>query len=427
MARGLFAKTYIGLDGFGKTLSEVQVKTRTGAFLTMISAAIILVFALIEIIDYRTPAIDADLKVNTGRSESMSVKLNITFPRVPCYLLSLDITDISGDTRQDVSHNVLKTRLDATGAVMHENTLNYRIKSEVEHTLLSRPKNYCGSCYGAESTEGECCQTCESVRQAYLTKGWSFDDATTIEQCVAEHWTNYIHEQSSEGCRLSGRIRVYKVNGNFHFSPGRSFLTHQGLAYDLVPYLRDGHHHDFGHYIHEFHFEGEREVEDEWRGGNRGTAWRKKVGLDKHPLEGVYAHVADHRYSEDNKAKASNWMFHYFMKVVSTEYTHLDGDVVRAYQYSVTSHERDIRPHHDYDPLRDANGIKTTHGYEGLPGATFQFDVSPMMVAHKERSKSFAHFATSLCAIIGGVLTLGAIIDSVAFAAVNKIEETNRD
>ncbi|KAH7325395.1 endoplasmic reticulum vesicle transporter-domain-containing protein [Rhizoctonia solani] len=395
MARGLFAKTYIGLDGFGKTLSEVQVKTRTGAFLTMISAAIILVFALIEVIDYRTPAIDADLRVNTGRSESMSVKMNITFPRVPCYLLSLDITDISGDTRQDVSHNVLKTRLDATGEVMHENTLNYRVKSE-----------------------GECCQTCESVRQAYLTKGWSFDDATTIEQCVAEHWTNYIHEQSSEGCRIKRQ---------FHFSPGRSFLTHQGLAYDLVPYLKDGHHHDFGHYIHEFHFEGEREVEDEWRGGNRGTAWRKKVGLERHPLEGVYAHVAEHRYDEDNKAKASNWMFHYFMKVVSTEYKHLDGDVVRAYQYSVTSHERDIRPHHDYDPLRNANGIKMTHGYEGLPGATFQFDVSPMMVAHTERSKSFAHFATSLCAIIGGVLTLGAIVDSVAFAAVNKIEESGHD
>ncbi|KDN42275.1 hypothetical protein RSAG8_06942, partial [Rhizoctonia solani AG-8 WAC10335] len=424
MARGLFGRAWVGLDGFGKTLSDAQVKTRTGAFITMLSAAIILTLTLIEVIDYRRVAIDSDIKVDTSRGEHMSVKMNITFPRVPCYLLSLDITDISGDTKQDVTHHVLKTRLDSAGQVMHDNTLNYRIRSEVEHTLLSRPKGYCGSCYGGEEPEGGCCQTCESVRQAYLTKGWTIDDPNLIEQCAAEHWTTYIHEQNSEGCRLSGRIRVNKVTGNFHFSPGRSFLSHQGAAYELVPYLKDGSHHDFGHFIHEFHFEGEREVEDEWRGETRGTEWRRKVGLDGHPLEGVHAHVTHFRSSSDaDSQKASNWMFQYFMKVVSTEYRHTDGDVVRAYQYSVTSYERDIRPHHEFDPLRDASGIKMTHGFEGLPGAFFHFELSPMLVVHKETQKSFAHFVTSLCAIIGGVLTLASIVDSVVYAAVKKIEE----
>ncbi|KAL5634313.1 hypothetical protein ACGC1H_002401 [Rhizoctonia solani] len=425
MARGMLGRTWTGLDGFGKTLRDAQVKTRTGAFITMLSAAIILILTLIEVIDYRTVAIDSDIKVDTSRGDHMSVKMNITFPRVPCYLLSLDITDISGDTKQDVTYHVLKTRLDSSGEVMHENTLNYRIKSEVEHTLLSRPKDYCGSCYGGEEPEGGCCQTCESVRQAYLTKGWTFDDPNLIEQCVAEHWTTYIHEQNSEGCRLSGRIRVNKVTGNFHFSPGRSFLSQQGAAHELVPYLKDGNHHDFGHIIHEFHFEGEREVEDEWRGETRGTEWRKKVGLEKQPLEGVQAHVTHFRGSgyDVDKDKASNWMFQYFMKVVSTEYRHTDGDVVRAYQYSVTSYERDIRPHHEFDALRDANGIKMTHGFEGLPGTFFHFEVSPMLVVHKEARKSFARFVTSLCAIIGGVLTLASIVDSMAYAAVNKFEE----
>ncbi|KAJ1300061.1 hypothetical protein OPQ81_011181 [Rhizoctonia solani] len=418
MVRGLFGRSYIALDGFGKTLRDAQVKTRTGAFITMLSAAIILTFALIELIDYRRVKIESDVAVDVSYGQRMSVKMNITFPRVPCYLLSLDITDVSGDTQQDVTHHILKTRLDSSGQVMYDNTLNYRIKSEVEHTLLSRPKDYCGSCYGAPEPGGGCCQTCESVRQAYLTNGWSFDDPNLIEQCVAEHWTTYIHEQNSEGCRISGRVRINKVSGRFQFSPGRSFLSNRGHAYDLVPYLKDGNHHDFGHHIHEFHFEGEREVEDEWRGGHRGTSWRRSVGLEKHPLEGVQGHT-QYRYDND---KASNWMFQYFIKVVSTEYKYLDGDVTRAHHYSVTSYERDIRPDHEFDPLRDAHGTKVQHGFEGLPGAFFHFDVSPMLVVHKETQKSFAHFVTSLCAIVGGVLTLASIIDSVAYVAMNKIE-----
>ncbi|CCO33916.1 Endoplasmic reticulum-Golgi intermediate compartment protein 3 [Rhizoctonia solani AG-1 IB] len=118
-------------------------------------------------------------------------------------------------------------------------------------------------------------------------------------------------------------------------------------------------------------------------------------------------------------------MFQYFLKVVSTEVRHLDGDLVRAHQYSVTNYERDIRPGHEFDPLRDASGIKTTHGYEGLPGAFFHYEISPMLVVHNETKKSFAHLVTSLCAIVGGVLTLASIVDSVAFASLNKIEENS--
>lgn len=38
---------------------------------------------------------------------------------------------------------------------------------------------------------------------------------------------------------------------------------------------------------------GDSEAEDEWRGGDRSLAWRKKVGLEEHPLDGVVAHVSD--------------------------------------------------------------------------------------------------------------------------------------
>ncbi|KAG9092386.1 hypothetical protein FRC06_000119, partial [Ceratobasidium sp. 370] len=364
MARGLFGGAFKGVDGFGKTMEDVKVKTRTGALLTIISATIILLFTIIEFIDYRRVNIDEMIIVDRSRGERLNVKLDITFPRVPCYLLSLDITDISGEVQQDISHNLLKTRLDAHGQTIHEKTLNFQTSNEVERTLKQRPEGYCGSCYGALPPEGACCQTCESVRQAYLDRGWSFEDPNFVEQCVAEHWTTKIHEQNSEGCRISGRARINKVTGNLNFSPGRSFISQRDPFHDLVPYLRNGSHHDFGHHIHELHFEGEREVEDSWRPGKRMSGWRKKVGLEGHQLDGVTAHASEDRFT------ASNLMFQYFIKVVSTEFKYLDGEVVRSHQYSVTSFERDITHEiatHNHE--RDSHGTLTGHSFRGLSGA----------------------------------------------------------
>lgn len=48
-------------------------------------------------------------------------------------------------------------------------------------------------------------------------------------------------------------------------------------------------------------------------------------------------------------------------------------------------------------------------------------EISPMQVIHREYRQSFAHFATSTCAIIGGVLTIAGLIDSAVYGARNRI------
>ena len=41
----------------------------------------------------------------------MEIHLNISFPRVPCELLSLDVMDVSGEQQTGVMHGVSKVRL----------------------------------------------------------------------------------------------------------------------------------------------------------------------------------------------------------------------------------------------------------------------------------------------------------------------------
>ncbi|EIN12528.1 endoplasmic reticulum-derived transport vesicle ERV46 [Punctularia strigosozonata HHB-11173 SS5] len=405
-AKGLFGSLK-GLDAFGKTMEDVKVKTRTGAFLTFLSAAIILTFTMIEFVDYRRVNMDTSIVVDKSRGEKLTVRMNVTFPRVPCYLLSLDVMDISGEQQRDISHNILKTRLDSTGKLI-PGSQRSELESEFDRQNKPMPDGYCGSCYGAEPSEGACCNSCDAVRQAYVNRGWSFGNPDSIEQCVKENWSEKLKDQASEGCNIAGRVRVNKVIGNIHLSPGRSFQSQGRSMYELVPYLReDGNRHDFSHTIHEFAFEGDDEyLPDKYKVSKE---MRAKMGLEAGPLDGAVGRTIKAQY-----------MFQYFLKVVSTQFRTLDGQTVNSHQYSATHFERDLDKGSEDNT---AEGVHISHTTYGVPGAFFNFEISPILIVHSETRQSFAHFLTSTCAIVGGVLTIASIVDSVLFATTKALKK----
>jgi hypothetical protein len=58
-------------------------------------------------------------------------------------------------------------------------------------------------------------------------------------------------------------------------------------------------------------------------------------------------------------------MFHYFLKVVSTQFRTLDGQLVNSHQYSVTHFERDLMTGMAGNT---DEGLQVQHGVNGLPG-----------------------------------------------------------
>jgi len=403
MAKGLFSGLK-GMDAFGKTTDDVKVKTRTGAFLTILSAAIILAFTTMEFFDYRRVNTDTSIVVDTSRGEKLTVSLNVTFPRVPCYLLSLDIVDISGEQQRDISHNIVKTRLDDQTRPIR-NSASAELRNDIDKLHETKDAAHCGSCYGGVEPESGCCNTCDEVRQAYVNRGWSFSNPDAVEQCVREGWADKLKEQANEGCNLAGRLRVNKVVGNINFSPGRSFRA----SHDLVPYLRDdGIRHDFSHTVHHFAFEGDDDYH--FRKAEAGKAMKNKLGLIN-PLDGA-----------TGSTKTAQYMFQYFLKVVSTQFRTLDGKIINTHQYSATHFERDLSQGQTGE---SASGAHIQHGAAGLPGAFFNFEISPILVVHSDIRQSFAHFLTSTCAIVGGVLTVASLIDSILFATGRALKKSS--
>lgn len=97
--------------------------------------------------------------------------------------------------------------------------------------------------------------------------------------------------------------------------------------------------------------------------------------------------------------------FQYFVKVVGTDYRHLNGTLSSTNQFAVTEHARDVTPRFGDMPT-------------GMPGVFMMFEISSMRVTYTEFRKPLSHFLTDLCAIIGGVVTVAGVVDAMLFSAM---------
>ncbi|KAF9576232.1 Endoplasmic reticulum-Golgi intermediate compartment protein 3 [Mortierella alpina] len=361
-------------DAYAKTLDDFRVKTSTGAAVTLVSAVIICILLLGEFWDYRSIHLESSLIVDSGRKEKMVIDFDITFPKIPCYILTLDVMDVAGEHQSHVTHSVYKVQLAPDGTeIKRERTANLGNTGPDPKVVGD---DYCGECGGALKPESGCCNTCEDVRQAYVRSGWSFNNPDGIEQCVREGYSEKMKEQANQGCRMHGQLTVNKVAGNFHIAPGRSFQRGNMHVHDIQQYLEHGL--DFSHHI-------------------KHLSFGEKVPNVHNPLDDQEVNGAEGLY-----------MFQYYVKVVGTKYQYLNKYPVNTNQYSVTQFNRNLHS-------KDAMGQVLQPN--GLPGVFFNFDISPMLVIQKEERKSFTSFLTGVCAIVGGIFTVASIIDGAIWRA----------
>ena len=364
----------------------------------------------------------------------MEIHLNMTFPSLPCELLTLDVMDVSGEQQVGVVHGVNKARLSQTGTVIDTTALS--MTAQIESKAHTDP-DYCGSCYGVppptNAQKEGCCNTCDEVREAYAANSWAFGRGEGVEQCEREGYGERLDAQRKEGCRIEGVVRVNKVVGNFHIAPGRSFSSGNMHVHDLNNYYDtpiDGGH-TFSHEIHSLRFGPKLEGE--------AARWEASVSQGN-PLDG-------HR--QDTSEAAYNFM--YFVKIVSTSYLPLGWDEkmssekhsslmdliplgmhgasqgntgsIETHQYSVTSHKRSLGGGNDA-----AEGHKERlHAHGGIPGVFFSYDISPMKVINREaRPKTFTSFLTGVCAVIGGTLTVAAAIDRGVYEGQSRLKKLHQ-
>ncbi|XP_058080097.1 uncharacterized protein LOC131228222 [Magnolia sinica] len=367
------------LDAYPKVNEDFYSRTLSGGLITIVSSVIMLFLFLSEFRLYLYAATETKLTVDTSRGETLRINFDVTFPHLACSLLSVDAMDISGEQHYDIRHDIIKKRIDNHGNVIESRTDGIGAP-KIERPLqrhggrLDHNETYCGSCYGAEMLDDDCCNSCEEVREAYRKKGWGLTNVDLIDQCKREGFVQKIKEEEGEGCNIHGILEVNKVAGNFHFSPGKGFHQSNIFLQDLLALQAESY--NISHKINKISF---------------GEEFPGVVN----PLDGV-------QWTQ----QALSGTYQYFIKVVPTIYTDIRGRKIQSNQFSVTEH------------FRGADGYPQT-----LPGVFFIYDFSPIKVMFTEGNVSLLHFLTNICAIVGGVFTVSGIVDAFVYHGQRAIKK----
>ena len=241
------------------------------------------------------------------------------------------------------------------------------------------PTGYCGSCYGAGATDGQCCNTCAELKEAYASKRWGFPDPQNFEQCRRESRSRMTKLQEGEGCNIYGTMEVARVTGTFSIAPlaklsSAKLQRLQGPS--LLPTISAF---NVTHQIKRLSF---------------GTDFPGQ----HNPLDGVWTH-----------SPAGAAVSKYFLKVVPTTYEFVGGKSVHTNQFSVTHYFK---------------ALTAESAQAMVPQIAFTFELTPIKVRKtEERGGTFIGFLTRCAALIGGLFTVAGILDGTIYQSTRHLEK----
>jgi len=367
-------------DAFAKPLEEVQIKTVWGGVVSLVCFLTIGFLMMSNLIEYLDNTPTEELFVDTSRNKKLQINFDIIVPKISCDFLALDAVDSSGETHLQVDHNIYKRRLNLDGNPISEPEKSDDIGSvkKFDNSTKSNDinntdiKESCGSCYGAESINFPCCNTCDDVKRAYKIKNWDFQPFT-IDQCKNQSSQNEMNDKAfKEGCQMYGSLLVNRVSGSFHIAPGMSFSFNHMHVHDVHPFSSSSF--NTTHIIRHLSF-GQK-------------------------IESIPSHGGNPLDSTESAAGEDATMFQYYIKIVPTLYQRRDNSVFSTNQFSVTKHNKIIA----FD-----------RGTSGMPGIFFSYEFSPIMVKFTEKPRLLGHLFTQFLSNISGVFICFWIIDILMY------------
>jgi hypothetical protein len=208
-----------------------------------------------------------------------------------------------------------------------------------------------------------------SVPDSHGHENIAMPDYDTVKKAV----------ENSEGCQLVGFIEVLRVPGNVHISCHAYGQIISRLSSEGLLKL------DISHIINHISFGNESDINHIKNNFDQGIL---------NPIDGISK-------SQGNENK----VYEYYLKVVPTVYTDIDGNSYNVHQFTSNSNE-----------------VPTQMM---IPTIFFRYDISPILIKISQHKENYFHFFVQICAIVGGMFTVVGILDHLLHKMTRSISKSD--
>nr|CAD1819164.1 unnamed protein product [Ananas comosus var. bracteatus] len=459
------------VDFYRKIPRDLTEASISGAGLSIVAALSMMFLFGMELNNYLTVSTFTSVVVDkSSDGEFLRIDLNISFPALSCEFASVDVSDILGTNRLNITKTVRKFSIDrnlvSTGSEFHSGPIpkvnRHGDENDEEYSDGSVSLNansfdshshqysilvvnfYAPWCYWSNrlkpsweraakiikerydpdmdgrillgkvdcTEEGELCrrhhiQGYPSIRifrkgtdikenhghhdhESYYGERDTESLVAAMEALVApvpkESHKLALEDQSNKtadsakrpapltsGCRIEGFVRVKKV-------PGNLVISARSGAHSFDPSQIN-----VSHFVSQFSF-----------GKKLSPRMLSEVKRLTPYLGSSHDRLAGQSYITHHADANANVTIEHYLQIVKTEIvsrrSSKEYKLLEEYEYTAHS--------------------SLVHSLS-VPVAKFHFEPSPMQVLVTEVPKSFSHFITNVCAIIGGIFTVAGIVDSI--------------
>ncbi|XP_010267738.1 PREDICTED: protein disulfide isomerase-like 5-4 [Nelumbo nucifera] len=459
------------LDFYRKIPRDLTEASLSGAGLSIIAALSMMFLFGMELNDYLTVSTSTSVVVDkSSDGEFLRIEFNISFPALSCEFASVDVSDVLGTNRLNITKTIHKFSIDShlnpTGSEFHAAPIPMVIK------------------HGDDFDEA-------LVEGSFPLTSANFDKYANNYQILVVNfyapwctWSTRLRPSWEKAAKimrerydpeLDGRILLGKVDCTDQIELCR---RHHVQGYPSIRIFRKGSdvRESHGHHDHEsyygdrdtdslvtamevlvapLHMESHRLALEKNSSNTTDNAKRPAPLAGGCRIEGfvrvkkvpgnlvISAHSTSHSF-DASQMNMSHVISHLsFGKKISPRVMnelrrvipYIGGSIDRLNGRAYISHVEDANANVTIEHYlqvvktevitrRASREYKLVEEYEytahsslvhsiNIPVAKFHFELSPMQVLVTENAKSFSHFITNVCAIIGGIFTVAGILDSI--------------